>query len=395
MLLAHDREKTVAVLFGGRSSEHEISLRSACFVLRNVPRPWRIIPVAIDRDGLCLSLEGTFTAEDFSTVTPEDLAMLVRREIPRGLRAGAVVESLVLPARREVIENMPEYPLRILNLEAGVFFPVLHGPNGEDGRLQGLFELAEVAYVGCDVRASVLGIDKHIQKRLASEAGINVARYEAVAHEEWGESRARVVERVKSRIGFPCFVKPNALGSAVGCGRAKDEAELGQLLDAALTYDDKALVEEPMTGTEVECAFLGTAVNPRITIAGEIAPADFYSYEAKYLSEDGAAQYLPARLEEARMQELRALAARVATTLGLDGLCRIDFWNATGGPHAGTFVFNEVNTLPGLTSISMFPKLWEHDGVDGPSWIAELLERALIRGKLLCSRAHGLPPIAG
>lgn len=394
MLLAHDREKTVAVLFGGRSSEHEISLRSAVYVLRNVPKPWRIIPVAIDREGTALSLEGTFSAEDFSTITPDDLATLVRREAPRGLPHANVVECLILPCRREVIENMPESPLRILNLEAGVFFPVLHGPNGEDGRLQGLFELAEAAYVGCDVRASAVGIDKHLQKRLAKEAGIAVANYEAVSLEEWRENTARVVSRVKTSLGFPCFVKPNALGSAVGCGRAKSEDELATLLEAALKYDDMALVEEPMTGTEVECAFLGTAFNPRITVAGEIAPEDFYSYEAKYLKGEnesgGAAQFIPARLEDARMQELRAQAARVARALGLNGLCRIDFWNCTAGARKGTFVFNEVNTLPGLTSISMFPKLWEHDGVDGPSWIAELLERALLNRAERVRRHFGL-----
>lgn len=394
MLLAHDREKTVAVLFGGRSSEHEISLRSAVYVLKNIPSPWRIIPVAIDREGAALSLEGTFSSEDFSTVTPDDLACLVRRETPRGLPASNVVECLILPCRSEVIENMPESPLRILNLEASVFFPVLHGPNGEDGRMQGLFELAEVAYVGCDLRASAVGIDKHLQKRLAKEAGVAVASYEAICLEEWREQKDSVVARVKRTLGFPCFVKPNSLGSAVGCGRAKSEEELSALLESALTFDDVALVEESMTGTEVECAFLGTAFHPRITVAGEIAPEDFYSYEAKYLKGEsesgGAAQFIPARLEDGPMQELRAQAAKVAKALGLNGLCRIDFWNCTAGARKGTFVFNEVNTLPGLTSISMFPKLWEHDGVQGPSWIAELLERALSNRAERVRRNFGL-----
>ena len=390
MLLAHDREKTVAVLFGGRSSEHEISLRSAVYVLKNIPSPWRIIPVGISREGTMVSLEGTFSPADFSTVTPDDLATIVRRELPRGLPRSDIVESLILPCRREVIESMPEYPLRILNLEAGVFFPVLHGPNGEDGRMQGLFELAEAAYVGCDVRASVVGIDKHLQKRLAAAVGIEVARYEAIEIEEWKDNRRGAVERVKASLGFPCFVKPNALGSAVGCGRAKTEAELETLVDSALRYDDKALIEEPMVGTEVECAFLGSAVSPRITIAGEIAAADFYSYEAKYLNEDGAAQFIPARLEPAAMQELRSQAATLARVFGLEGLCRIDFWNCTGGPKSGRFVFNEINTLPGLTSISMFPKLWEHDGVDGVTWIAELLERASRRQSERLRRNFGL-----
>jgi len=390
MLLAHDREKTVAVLFGGRSSEHEISLRSACFVLRSVPAPWRIIPVGIGRDGSMVSLEGTFSAADFSTCSPDDLAALLRLDPPRALPAANIVESLLLPCRREVIETMPEYPVRLLNLEAGVFFPVLHGPNGEDGRMQGLFELAEAAYVGCDIRASVIGIDKHLQKRLAAAAGLKVARYEVVEAEEWQENRKRVIDRVKEKLGLPCFIKPNALGSAVGCGRAKTDAEFEELVSQALRYDDKALVEEPMIGTEVECAFLGSAVNPRITVAAEIATTDFYSYDTKYLSEDGASYFLPARLNDSRMQEIRALSAKLARVLGLNGLCRIDFWNCESGPYKGEFVFNEVNTLPGLTSISQFPKLWEHEGVNGPSWIAELLERALLNQAERSKRSFGL-----
>ena len=387
MLGFGDLGNTVAVFFGGRSSEHEISLRSAVYILKNMPEKYRIIPVGISREGDLTSLDGTFNASDFAQCEPADLGEICNGRKPRFLPRSTPVKSLFLPNRVEVLSNMPESPLRILNLEAGVFFPVLHGPNGEDGRWQGVFELAEVAYIGCDSRASVLGIDKNVQKILARDAGIAVAKYEVVDAEEWDEHSARVVDRVRKQIGFPCFVKPNALGSAVGVNRANDEKELSQYVREALQFDEKALVEEPMTGTEVECAFLGTGVNARITVAGEIAAKDFYSYEAKYVDDDGAAQFIPARLDPARMQDLRAQAAKLARLFSLSGLCRIDFWNCH---KTGRFVFNEINTLPGLTSISMFPKLWEHEGVQGVSWIDELLVRAVARQKSMVNKQYGV-----
>lgn len=387
MLGHRDIENTVGVIFGGRSSEHEISLRSAVFVLKQMPKKYRIIPVGLRRDGSCVSLEGTFSSEDFQEIEPADLAFMLAGRRLRILPEANLVESLILPFRSETLATLPKYQVRLLNLEAGVFFPVLHGPNGEDGRLQGVFEMAEVAYVGCDTRASVIGIDKHLQKVLAAQHGVDVAKYELIELEDWQGHASEVIERVRNKIGFPCFVKPNSLGSAVGVNRAKDEGELSRCIDEALAFDDKALVEEPMSGTEVECAFLGTGVHPRITVAGEIAPKDFYSYEAKYQVADGADQFIPARLETKRMEELRKLAAKLARTFSLTGLSRLDFWNCS---KTGRFVFNEVNTLPGLTSISMFPKLWEYEGVLGPQWIADLIEGAKSRRTHLLQRQFGI-----
>jgi D-alanine-D-alanine ligase len=392
MLGHHDVENTVGVLFGGRSSEHEISLRSAVFVLKNMPAKYRMIPIGLRRDGSCVSLEGTYSSEDFKNLEPADLADFMAGRSVASLPKANRVESLLLPFRSEVIQKLPESQVRLLNLECGVFFPVLHGPNGEDGRLQGVFEMAEVAYVGCDIRASVIGIDKHLQKVIARQHGVAVAKYELVELEDWQANASKVIERVRNSIGFPCFVKPNSLGSAVGVNRAKDEGQLSRFIHEALAFDDKALVEEPMTGTEVECAFLGTGVHPRITVAGEIAPKDFYSYDAKYQSADGAEQFIPARLEAARMEELRGLAARLARAFSLTGLSRLDFWNCT---KTGRFVFNEVNTLPGLTSISMFPKLWESEGVSGAQWMAELVEGAKIRRTQMLQRQFGVTATGG
>jgi D-alanine-D-alanine ligase len=387
MLGHRDLENTVGIIFGGRSSEHEISLRSAVYIFKQIPSQYRIVPIGLRRDGSCVSLEGTFSNEDFKDVEPADLADFLNGRKMRTLPKANSVESLILPFRTETLASLPEYQVRLLNLECGVFFPVLHGPNGEDGRLQGVFEMAEVAYVGCDIRASVVGIDKHLQKLIARQHGIPVAKYELIELEEWQAHASKVIERVREKIGFPCFVKPNSLGSAVGVNRAKDEGELSKYIHEALAFDDKALVEEPMTGTEVECAFLGTGVHPRITVAGEIAPKDFYSYEAKYQVADGADQFIPARLEPARMEELRGHAAKLARALSLTGLSRLDFWNCN---KTGRFVFNEVNTLPGLTSISMFPKLWEHEGVFGPQWIDELIGGAKKRRTLALKRQFGI-----
>lgn len=389
MLGHRDSENTVGVIFGGRSSEHEISLRSAIYILKQMPTHYRIVPIGLRRDGSCVSLEGTFSSQDFAQAEPADLADMLAHRRPGFLPKTNLVESLILPFRSETLSQLPEYQVRLLNLECGVFFPVLHGPNGEDGRLQGVFEMAEVAYVGCDTRASVIGIDKHLQKLVAQQCGIDVVNYELVELEDWQSQASRIIERVRNSIGFPCFVKPNSLGSAIGVNRAKDEGELTRCINDALAFDEKVLVEEPMYGTEVECAFLGTGVAPKISTAGEIAPKDFYSYEAKYQAADGADLFIPARIDSARMEELRNYAASIARAFSLHGLSRIDFWNCS---KTGRFIFNEVNTLPGLTSISMFPKLWEHQGITGPEWIDMLLASAKTRRTQSLKRQFGITP---
>ena len=379
---------TITVLFGGRSSEHEISLRSAVFILKNIPEKYRIIPVGIARDSTFHSLTGIFTSKDFQQITTENLAEVVTGQVPKQFSCENK-ESIFLPLRKEVLNsnNMQKTVYRILNYETSCVFPVLHGPNGEDGRLQGLFELAEIAYVGCDIRASVVGIDKDIQKRLARDAGIPVAKYEMIELEEFESNATKIIARIESSIGYPCFVKPNALGSAVGANKVKNEADLKKALNDAFSFDQKVLVEELLIGTEVECAFLGTPSHPRITSAGEIAPQEFYSYEEKYAANSEAAQYIPARLSEKRMDELKLLAIKVAKTMGITGFSRIDFWNI---PKTEQFIFNEYNTIPGLTSISMFPKLWEHSGVVGTVWIEELIQSAYKRKKILDKTQFGI-----
>ncbi|BBH53183.1 D-alanine--D-alanine ligase family protein [Fluviispira sanaruensis] len=381
-------ENTIAVLFGGRSSEHEISLRSAVYVFKNIPEKYNIIPVGINKKGNYFSLEGTFKAKDFSDITIEDLAAIINGQVLKQMPERKNLKCVLLPYLHDEIEkDFKSFPYRILNLEASCFFPILHGQNGEDGRLQGLFELAEVAYAGCDLRASAVGIDKDIAKRLVRDAGISIAKYELIEGEAYTKNPDETLERVEISIGYPCFVKPNSLGSAVGTGRAKNREDLIILLKEALAFDQKVLVEEPMQGTEVECAFLGTSAFPKITIAGEIVTKDFYSYEEKYSSVSEATTKIPASISADRMNELKNIAKKVAQVTGISGLCRIDFWNCQ---DPNRFVFNEINTLPGLTSISMFPKLWEQEGIVGKVWIEDVIEQAYERRKWVAKSQYGI-----
>lgn len=380
-------DRAIVVLFGGRSSEHEISLRSSVFILKNIPEKYQIIPVGISRDGMFYSLSGVYKSSQFKDITIEDLALITDGKVPERFSSSCIQKSVILPFRTEIISHSKESEFRILNLESSCVFPVLHGQNGEDGRLQGLLELAEMAYVGCDVRASAIGIDKDVQKRLARDAGVPIAKYETITTEEFEHNKEECLAHIEKSLGYPCFIKPNSSGSAVGTGKAKNRQELEHSLKEALAFDQKALIEEFLHGTEVECAFLGTPYSHRITIAGEISTSDFYSYEEKYASTSHAQLFLPARLEADRMKELQKHAANVAKAMGIFGLSRIDFWNC---PDTNTFVFNEFNTLPGLTSISMFPKLLEHEGVTGPMWIEHLICAGLDRKALVDRTQYGI-----
>lgn len=380
--------KTIAVLFGGRSSEHEISLRSCVFILNHIPKKYQIIPVGISREGAFYTLAGTYSSADFKHLTTDDLQDIANGKVPKNFSSASIEPAIIMPFRDHIFEQeMAQSPLRVLNKEAHCVFAVLHGQNGEDGRLQGLLELAEMAYVGCDLRASAIGIDKDVQKRLARDAGVPIAKYATITTQEFEHDKENMLSQIESKLGYPCFVKPNSSGSAVGTGKAKNKQELEQAIAQALAFDQKALVEEFLHGTEVECAFLGTEYAPLITVAGEIATSDFYSYEEKYSASSTAQLFLPARLEPARMTELQNLAKIVAKALGISGLSRIDFWNC---PKTNSFVFNEINTLPGLTSISMFPKLLEHTGLDGSMWIEQLISAAFERKALVDRTQYGI-----
>ena len=373
------KKKAVAVLFGGRSSEHEISLRSAAFVLKNIPEHFDILPVAISKSGMWYFLAGSLSAKDFESVTDKDLALLCANKIPKVFEGHRLQEAVLLPYPKDASKKLSLGNVVALNALADVFFPILHGTNGEDGRLQGLFELSEIAYAGSPLRLSALTIDKDLQKQIVRAHGVRVANFASILRRKWDKFQDEVIADIEKTIGYPCFLKPNALGSSVGMARAYTRDELIEAINYSFEFDDKVLAEENLVGSEVECSFLGDAVLPRVTIAGEIAAEDFYSYKEKYSNVSKAKLHVPARMSEKEAQEYKDLAIRVARCLELVGPTRIDFWKLK---DSGDFVFNEVNSLPGLTSISLFPKLLHHEGTQAREWIQELIDDAFRRRQL-------------
>ena len=367
----------VAVLFGGRSGEHEISLRSAASVIRNLDRSrFEIVPVAIDKQG-CWQLISAPVAEKQA----QGATMIIP---PAG---SADVRPVVLPpdpsrgAGKAVFLDLRTGEVAAT---AEAVFPVLHGPLCEDGTLQGILELAEVAYVGCGVLASSAGMDKEVSKRLARDAGIPIVPFVTIKSERWKRAseseKNRERERIARELGYPVFVKPANMGSSVGVHKVKDAAAFDAALADAFKYDTKILVEKGIAAREIELAVLesrATGEAPRVSIAGEITPThEFYSYEAKYLDENGAALSIPAKLTDAQMKQAQQMAREVFDALEVEGLSRVDLFL---DKNTGQYYFNEINTIPGFTSISMYPKMWEASGIGYAALLSELVDLALER----------------
>jgi D-alanine-D-alanine ligase len=345
-----DERMRLVVLFGGQSAEHEVSLVTARHVLAAVdPDRYELAPIAIQKDG-------TWTRAD---------------DAARALAAGPAALPDALPT------SGPETaPLPALAAETGervVVLPLLHGPLGEDGTVQGLLELADVPYVGCGVLASALAMDKAKAKDVFAANGIPQARWIAL-HESAAKDPARRHE-VIDELGLPLFVKPSNMGSSVGVSKAADAAALGAAVDTAARYDEWIVFEEAIDGRELECAVLGN-LEPRASLPGEIEPgAEFYDYDDKYV--DGRAKLLiPAPLPDEVTDELRAIACRAFTALRCEGMARVDFFYEEGG--RGLLV-NEVNTIPGFTPISMYPQMWEATGLSYRELIDELIRLAVER----------------
>jgi D-alanine-D-alanine ligase len=341
----------LVVLFGGQSAEHDVSCTTAAHVLAAVdPARYRVTPIGISTDGEWALAEAAVAALAHG---PEHL--------PGRLEATG-----------PTLSPTPMLAEATAGAERTVVLPLLHGPMGEDGTVQGMLELANVAYVGSGVLSSALAMDKAMAKQVLGSAGIPQPRYEAIAdHERTPATPARLAES----LGLPCFVKPANMGSSVGVSKARTVEELRDAIDHALTYDEWVVVEEAVAGREIEVAVLGNT-EPEASVAGEIVPGDeFYSYEDKYVT-DGAQLLVPAPLSDADMRSARDLAVRIFTTLRCDGLARVDFFFEEGGRG---LLCNEVNTMPGFTPISMFPKLWLHSGMTYPSLIDRLVELALER----------------
>ncbi|HVT63469.1 MAG TPA: D-alanine--D-alanine ligase family protein [Legionellaceae bacterium] len=344
----------LVLLYGGKSGEHEVSLRSAASVLANLdPARYHIIPVGMDKSGRC------FQSDYQSLLSYKDA-------LPIQTPHSTVLPSLLKDGR--------------LALEADVLFPVVHGPLLEDGCLQGILEHAAVAYVGCGVLASAIGMDKDITRRLVGTDIVSSARYYSLLSAGSKESRERICKEAVASLGWPLFVKPCSLGSSVGIHKANDFKELLEAVEDASRYDTVVLIEEFLQGREIELAVLEHKIPghaPRVSLAGEIEvhhPDNFYSYSAKYLQNDATKLHVPALLQEETQQRLQTIAAEIFIRLKCRGMARVDFFV---NDDTGQIYFNEINTIPGFTSISMYPKLWEASGLPYQKLLDELVDLSL------------------
>jgi len=367
MVMASSSKLRVAVLFGGRSAEHEISLLSARFVVESLDRSkYEPVLVGIDKSGHWLLQDEAY--------------LLSSARDPRLVKLNQAMPGLLLPPHPEASASANLLRTRTADgppLGVDVIFPVLHGPMGEDGTVQGLLELSGLPYVGAGVLGSAVGMDKDVMKRLLLQAGLPVLPYETLRRNEWRAASDIVLARL-ARLGFPQFVKPANLGSSVGVSRAKSEAELTPALEHAFEFDDKLVIEAGLDHPrEVECAVLG-GDTPRASVAGEITidhPDGFYSYAAKYVDDSGVATRIPADLTAAQTEAVQRLALDTFRILECDGLARVDLFL----DKAGALYVNEINTLPGFTAVSMFPKLWAASGVPAAELMTILIEDALAR----------------
>jgi D-alanine-D-alanine ligase len=374
----------VGILFGGRSGEHEVSLLSAASILKAIDRKkFDVIPIGITKQGRWLA------AADAHALLDGDSS-----HVARHLRAG---DPETTPGAKLLQEGMPTLLAPEPGSTAGlvqnqgrggkspqsldVVFPVLHGTFGEDGTIQGLFELAGIAYVGSGVLGSSAGMDKDVMKRLFANARLPIVKHVTILRADWEKSPRKSIAQIESALRYPVFVKPANLGSSVGISKAHDRKELSPALTLAARYDRKLVIEEGVGGKrsrarELEVGVLGND-SPKASVVGEIVPGkEFYDYEAKYLSE-GSVPVIPAKLSRSEAKTIREMAVEAFRACDLSGLARVDFLMEPTGKRR--IFLNEVNTLPGFTQISMYPKLWEATGIDYTSLITKLIELALER----------------
>jgi len=376
----------IGVIYGGRSSEHEISLASAASVFRHLDRArYEAIPIRIEQDGRWTLAERPPVAIAAAEVIQGSREALGRpgrpgRETYLAPRPGE--ETLLTVDRRAsaadtaTSDDDGSANARVAALGLDVVFPVLHGPYGEDGTVQGLLELANLPYVGAGVLASAVGMDKAVTKLVFAACGLPMADYLVLTRHEWQADPATAAARVLGRLALPVFVKPANLGSSVGISKVKTEGDLDAALALAASYDRKIVVEAAVPqAREIECGVIGND-EPEASVPGEIIPSrEFYDYEAKYLDE-GSRTIIPAPISPAQTDEVRRLAVAAFRALDAAGFARVDFL-LDGG--SGALYLNEVNTLPGFTTISMFPKLWEASGLPYPALLDRLIALALER----------------
>ncbi len=358
-------KKRVLVLYGGRSGEHEISLRSAASVIRNLDsRRFEVIPVAIDK-------QGRWLLNDLSLIEKAGASLPVFQDAP----------SVLLPP------NPSDSRLGLVPLNGAghkgkidVVFPVMHGPLCEDGTIQGLLELADLPYVGCGVLSSAVSMDKECAKRLVRDAGLPIVPFLTLKSETWKRNFEKIVGQVSKNLGYPVFVKPANLGSSVGVHKVKVQNDLEAALIDAFRFDTKVIIEKGIHAREIEFAVLENSdvgAPPLVSIPGEIVPThEFYSYEAKYLDDNGAKLLIPSPLDPSLVAKAQKIAQGAFEALECEGMARVDLFL---DKDTGDFYFNEVNTIPGFTSISMYPKLWEHSGISYKELLSRLIDLAIAR----------------
>lgn len=330
----------IGIIFGGRSGEHDVSLMSAASVLEALDKDkYEPVPIGITREG-------------------------------RWLTSGNPLEAL----KSGNFQGEGPLPVDLLE-KLDVVFPVLHGPYGEDGTIQGLFEMLNIPYVGAGVIGSAIGMDKKIMKKLFQQAGLPVVDYVTFLRREWEEDRDSIISSLMEKFGYPSFVKPVNLGSSVGVSKVVNREELEQAVDLACKFDREIIVEKFINCREIECSVLGND-KPQASLPGEIVPhLDFYNYEAKYT--DGKSDfYLPAPLSPEKTEEVREYAIRAFLTVNACGMARVDFFL---DKDTGQLYVNELNTIPGFTHLSMYPKMWETTGLKYPDLIDKLINLALER----------------
>ncbi|MGI6113246.1 MAG: D-alanine--D-alanine ligase family protein [Mahellales bacterium] len=347
----------VGIIFGGQSGEHDVSLMSVSSIIKNMDRDkYELILIGITKEGKWLLYRGD-----------EELI------------EGGGWQSLGIPV---IFPPDPSYKCLILQdgthkrIELDIMFPVLHGPRGEDGTIQGLFEMAGIPYVGCGVIPSSVGMDKAVSKDIFRAHGLPQCDFVSVLKSAYLKDGDSIIKGIEDKLGYPCFIKPANMGSSVGISKAHNRQELIQGLDLASRYDNKIVVEQFIKGREIECSVLGND-RPMASTVGEILPSkEFYDYDAKYRDQGASKLIIPAHLDKEKIDEIRGLAIKAYKALNCSGLSRVDFF--LEGENQRVLI-NEVNTMPGFTRISMYPKLWEASGIPYGELIDRLIQLALDR----------------
>ncbi len=361
----------VGIVYGGRSGEHEVSLASAAAVFQNLdPARYEPVPIRIEKDG-----RWSLPSRAPNMMKAADVIARVADRVDTSAKEAHLVahpggDTLLTIDRRDAAETT------VSGLGLDVVFPVLHGPYGEDGTVQGLLELANVPYVGAGVLASAVGMDKAAMKLVFAAKGLPICDYDVVLKRDWQRDEHAVLRAVTARLGFPMFVKPANLGSSVGISKAKHAAELRAAIELAAEFDRKIVIEAAVPNArEIECAVLGND-DPEASVPGEVIPSrEFYDYEAKYLDE-ASRTVIPAEITDAQANQVRTLAIAAFKAIDCAGMARVDFLLAR---DSGVLYLNEVNTIPGFTTISMYSKMWEASGLAYPQLVDRLIALAIER----------------